>query len=251
MKHSDAFMLGMSIFIAANCISYFVYSGTPFVAGWYVNPTKTGDILEKVGFPFVVYSISIGMYSWYPLNLAGNFAIAMIASFISANRFNRFLPPLWHDYTSFRYSLLGLFVVTTIFCLLISIAMINQFWGHAIEILVCLCAPVLIYSWHLYSKNIGWLWLAIDAIGLTIFVLIIDIHYRKSFVSLNQIIKAFIPILLLDKQSGLSDERWELSITRWIVGASVIRVAVPIFGLISLMVILQVIYAIMGMKRKG
>ena len=237
-------MLGMSIFIAANCISYFVYSGTPFVAVWNINPTETGDIYEGVGFPFVVYSIVYGGYTWDPVNLAGNFAIALIVSFISANWFNRFLPPLWHDYTRFRYSLLGLFVVITIFCFLISIAMINQFWGSAIEILVCLCAPVVIYSWHVYRKNIGWLWLAIDAIGLTIFVLVIDIHYRESFVSLNQMVKAFIPILQLDKQSGLSDEHWELSITRWIVGVAVIRAAVPIFGSISLMVILQAIYCI-------
>ena len=99
MKRTDAFMLGVTIFVVANCISYFVLSGTPYVTGWGEAPGEYFRWFERIGFPFVICDVSVGGftpgYSWSWINGLGNVAIAITVSCLFSMRLGNSVPPLW------------------------------------------------------------------------------------------------------------------------------------------------------------
>ena len=102
-------------FIAANCISYCVYSRVNYFANWGSAPAFPGS---KMGFPFVFYKQSAGLvydFYWNWAALVGNIAIAVATSWILANRYLKLLPPLWASKNrlvrSGRGELLGILVL--------------------------------------------------------------------------------------------------------------------------------------------
>lgn len=219
MKRTDAFMLGLTAFVAANCVSYFIRSATPYMTTWGV-PAEVMFWHEEVGFPFIMFHVCAGnafFAYWRLVNVLGNVAIATGASYIFATRFAEHLPPLWPGRSRvFRYSMGELFGGTTIACALLGLAMISQCWGHLVRNLVYIAAPVCAYAWFLCRRQASWIYLAMTALGLTLVALIINLHYEEP-----------------------SSFDFDIEL---VVCLAVTRTLVPISGLLSLMILANVAY---------
>jgi hypothetical protein len=226
MKRTDAFMLGITTFVAANCISYFVLSDAPYVTGWGQRPGWY-DFFEVIGFPFVMFGAANTQMSSSSINCLGNLVVAVSVSYFFARHVAHRLPPLWAGYCrTFRYSLCGLLVVTTVVCFLLGIAMAGPGWGLTVRNLTCLGGPPVIYAWYLYRRAISWTWLAAVSVGLTLLVLPIDCRYD--------------PFMDMIVSSGLY---WYYGGLHFIAQA-IIRAVVPILGLLSSFVIVHAAYEV-------
>ena len=221
MKRTDAFMLGMTAFVAANCISYFVLSGAPYVTGWDQRP-GSHDFSEAIGFPFVMFSIANAKMSSPFINCLGNLAVATFVSYLLARHLAHRLPALWMGHCrTVRCSLYGVLGVAIAVCLLLGIAMAGPGSGLAVRNVICLGGPPMIYVWYLYRRHLGWTRLVIATIGLTLLVLPIDYRYDPV---LDMIVS--------------SESYWYYGGLHF-VGQTIIRDVVPIFGLMSLLVVVH------------
>jgi hypothetical protein len=217
MKRTDAFMLGMTAFVAANCISYFARSSAPYVTVWGIALGYGHDRYEAIGFPFeILEGLIIGgeyacsYYSWSSssIKLAANVVVAAIVSYSFARWLADRLPPLWQGYSrTSQYSLRGLLAVVTIVCLALGIGTRSSAWGLAVRNLTCFGGPIAVYAWYLYRRQISWMWLAVAGVGLTLLTLAMDFRYQD------------LPI----RSAGLT----------------VIRTVVPVFGLLFLFVVIH------------
>jgi hypothetical protein len=215
MKRTDAFMLGMTAFVAANCISYFVLSRAPYVTAW--GSALGHNYYEAIGFPFeILEELIVGgeyacsYYSWSSSSIAlvANVVVAAIVSCFVARWWADRLPPLWSGYSrTSQYSLRGLLAVVTIVCLVLGIGTRSLAWALAVRNLTCFVGPVATYAWYLYRRQISWVWLAIAGVGLTLLALAMDFRYQDP------------PIRF--------------------VGLTAIRTSVPVFGLLSFLVIIH------------
>jgi hypothetical protein len=198
MKRADAFMLGMTTFIAANCASYFVRSGAPYVTGWGSRPGVHG-LYEGIGFPLRSFGISFGSFGpffcWNWTNWLGNVVVAAAVSYVLSARFANRLPPLWLGQSSaFRYSLRGLLGCMTTACVLLGIAMLSRPWGILVRNGVCLAVPIFVYGWWFYRRQLGWTRLTVAALGLTLMTLAIDLRYQEPALEIGSIARAILPI---------------------------------------------------------
>jgi hypothetical protein len=245
MKRVDTFMLGMSAFIFANCISYFVLSRAPYVTGWGYRP-GWHDILEEIGVPFVSYSLANGFLSCPWINWIANFIVATTISLLFATLLADHLPLLWVGHSrDFRYSLLGLLIVVTIIGIILGIGMKYKVWGFAVRNLICFGGPYGIYAWYLYRRRLSWTWLTIAGIGLILMVLTIDFRYQQFF-NMNEIVKVILYCVPPDEHADVADwtEYAAGCRTMCFVTLMIIRTVVPIFGSLSLLVIIHAAYDI-------
>jgi hypothetical protein len=255
MKRADAFMLGTTAFVAANCISYFVSSPTPYVTGWGCAPGRN-YFSETIGFPFEVLSIGESCapyHEWSSINLAANVVVAAIVSYFVARWLADRLPPVWPGYSrTSQYSLCGLLAIVTVVLVMLGMATKNPAWGLAVRNVTCFGGPVAIYAWYLCSRQISWMWLTVAAIGPTLLALTIDFRYQDPDIGSSQILKAVLPLV---QPAELTDwvaqgEYSHRLFARCFVGLTVIRTVVPIFGLLSLLVLTHAAYDIVRPNRE-
>lgn len=227
MKRSDTFILGMSAFLAANCVSYFMLSEAPYVIGWDVR-LGDYDIYKSIGFPFVMFSIIQTQMYASSLNCLGNLIVAIIVSYFFAKHVTNRLPPLWKGSDrALHFNLYGFLIIAIVLSIILGISMIGPGLGLTIRNIICLGGSPLIYVWLIYRRRIGWTRLASATVGLTILVFLIDCRYAR-----------LINIILL------SWNDFSTSAKLYIFGLTIIRIIVPVFGLMSLAVIIHIGYSI-------
>jgi hypothetical protein len=246
MKRTDAFMLGMTAFVAANCISYFLRSRPTHMTGWGQVPGWP-DWFEAIGFPFAILEIGTSIapiYSWSSINLVANVVVAAVVSYLAARWLADRLPLLWEGYSrTSQYSLRGLLAVVTIVCLLLGFGTRSSAWGLAVRNLTCFGGPAAIYAWYLYHRQISWTWLAVAAIGLTLLAFTVDFRYQDPPISASQFVSAILP------QVHPGGDGSPYTVT-FFGSLTVMRTVVSVFGLLSLLVFLHVGYDMMRPHRK-
>jgi hypothetical protein len=244
MKRTDAFLLGMTAFVAANCISYFVLSDSTSVTGWGRGP---GDYSEAFGFPLEILRIGTSIapiYSWSSINLVANVIVAAIVSYFVARWLADRLPLLWAGYSrTSQYSLRGLLAVVTIVCLMLGIGTRSSAWGLAVRNLTCFGGPVAVYASYLYRRQIGWTWLAVAAVGLMLLAFTMDFRYQDPPISANQVLHAILPQV---RPEGHNDRYF----VTFFGGLTVMRTVVPVSGLLSLLVLVHAAYDTVRPRRK-
>ncbi len=243
MKRTDAFMLAVTAFVFANCISYFVRSGTPFVTGW-GRPPGVDGWYEEVGFPFVLYERSLGgivprcRRPW--INWVGNLAVAITISYFSAIYLANRLPPLWPGQSrAFRYSLRELLGSIAVFSVLLGTAMTSRPWGLLVRNIVCLAGPVCVCAWFWHRRQASWVHIAVAGVGLTLLTLALDFRYQEPPIDRHAIVEAMLPAAEPKWSSDWAhwEDYWRRTSTRDLIVLTLVRAMVPVFGLLSLLVI--------------
>lgn len=233
-------MLTMTGFAFANFISYFVRSSTPFVTVL-GRPAGVPVWHEMVGVPFVLFDYSWGYIipilhvRW--INLIANFAVAFTASYVAAVSLADRLPPLWPGQSrSFRFSLLALFFIITLAGVLIAIATLSQSWGLLVRNVVCLAGPIGVYSWSMYRRRTSWVLLVVAAVGLSMLTSAVDLRYEERLFFIQP-----------DWRTVFLD--WEKysngAFTRSIIGVTLIRASVTVFGVLSVLLISTYTYTLL------
>ncbi|MBN2579153.1 MAG: hypothetical protein JXB10_09200 [Pirellulales bacterium] len=273
MKRADAFLLGLTFFVAANCISYFVLSHPLHVAAWEIR--TVADANEKIGFPFVIFEGGGGFsagggYAWYWLGAFGDLVTAVTAGYLfslyvthhlprwlrktlfygAPDRLSLYLahslPPLWAGHSrGFRYSLRGLLGTITAVLLLFGIGMCGPAWSVAVVGFVCLAGPITFYAWCSHRRQLSWTRLTAAAVGMVLLALTVD--YSNRIPTLNrqgiEIAKAFLPVTDPQDEGNRFFARFDLSLT-------LIRLGVPVFGGLALLVIADAAFASIRQIRK-
>jgi hypothetical protein len=238
MKRADVFMLAVTAFILANCISYFVRSGAPYVTGWGTPPWR-GELSETVGFPFEMYGISFGRIRLVWVNLLGNIGIAVVASYLFSLRFGHRLPPLWSQHSrSIRFSLRAVLGGMTITCLLLGVAMTSASVGLVVRNVVCLAGPVLGWGWLFYRQRASWASLTAVAFGVTLMTLAVDVRYQDASIEGRGILTVLL------SWTPMCDGDWPDGFGTVCIVHPVMRASVPVFGLLSFLVIVSVTYSV-------
>jgi uncharacterized membrane protein YgcG len=251
MKRQDAFMLAVTVFVFANCISYFIRSHAPYVTGWGTRP-GVGGWCEAIGFPFVVYDWSIGGIvpyfrgSW--VNLVGNLGVALAIGWLFAKYSAHRLPPLWPSASRvFQYSLIELLSVITVVGLVLGTAMLSRSWCLLVRNTVCLGGPFFAYGWSVYRRQASWIYLTIAALGLTLLTLTLDLHYQVPWIDRHAVLEA--APRLTEPQRWFESGDWpddaRQSLTRRPIGLTIIRATVPVLGLLSFLAIVSASYSLM------
>lgn len=250
-------MLGVTGFLWANCASYFVRSGSPYVTGWGMPP-GVHVWFEEIGFPFVIYSLSIGgivpQFRCPWINWVGNVVVAVTVSYVLAIRLARHLPPLWPGQSrAFRYSLRGLLGTMVVVGVLLGMGTASRLLGLLVRNIVCLAGPVGVYAWCLYGRQLGWVRLTVAALGLTLMALAIDLPYQEPPIDGHAVVNAILPILEPTWSSGSVHRvgHPQLAFTTRLVGLTVVRSVVPVFGLLSLFVIVSAAYSAVRHYHRG
>jgi hypothetical protein len=244
MKRTDAFVLALTAFIFANCISYFERSGEPYVTGWGMLRPGANDIQEAIGFPLKVYGLAGGFLFLSWINCLGDLVIALTASGLSSVFLAKRLPPLWPGQSrAFRYSLRALLSGVTVFCLLLGIAITSRSLGLIVRSIVCFGGPSCTCAWLLYRRQVAWVPLGIVAVGFTLITLAVDFHYQDPPIDGHMLINAFLPFVEVTSPEDWSQDV-EHAIARMVVGLTMIRASVPVLGLVSLFVIASAAHCI-------
>ncbi len=240
MKRRDTFMLALSAFILTNCASYFVVSELPYLTGWGPRPGWCGDFGEGVGFPFVLFRAEKANLSFSMVNGLADLAVALIVSWMFARFFSSRLPPLWVEHRrAMRVDLQEIFFLLTSACLLLGVSMAGSGYGLPARNIACFLAPPAVYAWYIYRRRLGWTRLATASVGLFGAALLIELRYSDFY---------FTSVLLRESilgcvRAGTAHDA-VLQIERALLasGLTLIRAAVPIFGLVSLLVVANVVY---------
>jgi hypothetical protein len=247
MKRSDTFMIGITAFVGANCITYFVLSPAPYVTGWGIRP-GCHDFFEVVGFPFVMLSILNESRCFSLISCFGNLVVGLVVSYFFARRLAHRLPPFWiGQHRTCRCSLCELLVVITVICLFLGVGMAGPGCGLVVRNLVCLAAPLVIYAWLLYRRNVNWAWLAISVVGLTVLALLMDYRYEEPMFFADRIKGALLSLVGAGGQGRATG--WGYTVPPF-VALTIFRAVVPIYGLMSLLVIAHVGFNILSPHRK-
>ncbi len=250
MKRSDAFMLAVTAFVLANCVSYFDRSGEPYVTGWGV-PASRDEILEGLGFPFEIYILGVqglSAFSW--LNLFGNLLVALLVSYLFSFFFAHCLPSLWPGQTRIlRYPLRALLGSMTVAAVLLGLAMMCRSLGLVVRNTVCLAGPVGAVATIFYWRRASWPLLVATAVGLTLLTLAVDIRYQDPPIDLHQIGKAALRAMDLTAWGDREEDAVWYYFTRFWVAITITRATVPVFGLMSLLVIASGTYSVIRQYR--
>jgi hypothetical protein len=264
MRWIDGFLLGLSVFVAVNCWSYYRDSETPYVAGWGAQPWES-HYKEEIGFPYWMCFLSgsrgclvpvsrhvflIG--NWHIGHCIGNALIAIMVSYFFATRIAKGLPPPWSARPmAWRYSLGGLLIGITLVCSLLGMASLPDNVCAVIRNCVCFAAPICVYLWYLWRGRLGWGRLIASGLGLTLFAMAADIGYQLPDSDTSRAMISMLPGDWMDHSMAESDLQayWHDRGALLIAGISILRAMVPIFGLLATAVVVTEIYRVLQFAR--
>ena len=119
--------------------------------------------------------------------------------------------------------------------------------GH-VRNTVCLAGPVGAVATIFYWRRASWPLLVATAVGLTLLTLAVDIRYQDPPIDLHQIGKAALRAMDVTAWGDREEDAvWYF--TRFWVAITITRATVPVFGLMSLLVIASSTYSVIRQYR--
>jgi hypothetical protein len=244
MKRTDAFMLGVAAFMLANCASYVLRSGAPHLAGWGLLPPGRTDINEAIGFPWLVFGLRGGLLSASWAASAADLAVAAVAGCLCSRCLAARLPPMWPGQSRGLCCLPQCLVSgAAVVCATAAIATGSRSLGLVMRNVICFAGPVAVYAAFRCVRRAGWGNLAIAAAVLVAAALAVDARYQSPPVGTRLAARALLPLAWPCQPEGLAAVA-ERAYSQSVVGLTVIRTSVPVFGLLSLGAVMSAISAV-------
>lgn len=193
-KKSELFALCITVFIALNCLSYFVRSGEG-------PPLHTigYSLCESIGFPFVVSAaggpVATLFFRWYAL--VADLFIALLVSWLIAKFHARKLPFLIREQAvPCKYSILSLLVPMLCMAVLLLVFRLVFCLTPQQQTLIYnslfLVSGVVGVIW-LKFRNLSWSWLAVAGVGLSLLAVLATFpHDLDPYIIVKCVMRGFV-----------------------------------------------------------